>query len=240
MKLAFPFRKSSQIFFVVATLSLASVMAAAQQPDEATLIRRVDAAVKARIDHVASYTVTEHYAVYRSKDETHPAAEMTVKTLYQSASGKTYTILARSGSDLLQKHVLDTLLERERKINLPGNRESSWFTSANYEMHLQPGGYQQIDGRDCLALVITPRHKAPNMIEGTLLVDAKDGTIVRIDGTASESPSIFTGAAHVERHYLNIDGFAMATKARAVSDSFVLGQTIITIDYRDYQIQLHP
>jgi hypothetical protein len=234
------FRKLGTNYFAAAALIFASLAASAQQPDEATLIRRVDAAVKARVDHVASYTVTEHYAVYRGKDETHPAAEMTVKTLYQSASGKTYTILSRSGSDFLQKHVLDTLLERERKINLPGNRESSWFTSANYVMRLQPGGFQQLDSRDCLALAITPRHKAPNMIEGTLLVDAKDGTIVRIDGTASESPSIFTGAAHVERHYVNVSGFAMATNARAVSDSFVLGQTIITIDYRDYQIQLRP
>jgi len=32
----------------------------------------------------------------------------------------------------------------------------------------------------------------------------------------------------------------MATNARAVSESFLLGRTIITIDYRDYQIQLRP
>jgi hypothetical protein len=32
----------------------------------------------------------------------------------------------------------------------------------------------------------------------------------------------------------------MATQARAVSDSFLLGQTVVTIDYRDYQIQLNP
>jgi hypothetical protein len=30
----------------------------------------------------------------------------------------------------------------------------------------------------------------------------------------------------------------MATQARAVSDSFLLGRTIVTIEYRDYQIQL--
>jgi len=40
------------------------------------------------------------------------------------------------------------------------------------------------------------------------------------------------------REYVSIKGFGMATKARAVSDSFILGRTTVTIDYRDYQIQL--
>jgi hypothetical protein len=42
------------------------------------------------------------------------------------------------------------------------------------------------------------------------------------------------------RQYANVSGFGMATQARAVSDSFLLGQTIVTIDYRDYHIQLAP
>jgi hypothetical protein len=213
---------------------------AAQQPDAASVIQQIDAAVKARVDHVAAYTVTEHYAVYRGKDETHPAAEMTVKTQYRKETGKSYTILLRSGSQFIQNHVLNTLLENEQKINLPGNREASWLTSANYEMQLKPGGVLRLDGRDCLAVAITPRRKAPNMIEGTVWVDAKDGSIVRIEGVMSQSPSIFTGPAHVMRRYANVNGFGMATQARAVTDSVLLGQTVITIDYRDYQVQLVP
>ncbi len=212
----------------------------AQQPDSAKVIGLVDAAVKARIDHIESYTVTEHYAVYRGKDETQPAAEMTVQTVYRKDSGKSYTILSESGSEFIRNHVLRTVLDNEKTLNLPGTVEHSWFTSANYEMQLKPGGSQLLDGRQCLALAITPRRKATNMIEGTILVDAKDGSIVQLDGTATQSASIFTGAAQVMRHYANVNGFAMATQARAVSDSFILGRTTVTIDYRDYKIQLRP
>jgi hypothetical protein len=212
----------------------------AQQPDSASIIGLIDAAVKARIDHVESYTVTEHYAVYRGKDETHPAAEMTVQTLYRKDSGKSYTILSESGSEFIRSHVLLKLLDEEKNINLPGIREHSWFTSANYEMQLKPGSVQLIDGRECLALAIHPKRKATNMIEGTLMVDAKDGSIVQLEGTATQSPSIFTGAAQVMRHYVNVNGFSMATQARAVSDSFLLGRTTVTIDYSDYKIQLRP
>jgi len=228
--------------FAAASLSVCPgiVSLPAQQLDAASVIQRVDAAVKARIDHVAAYTVTEHYAVYRGKDVTQPAAEMTVRTEYKAETGKNYTILSQSGSGLIHKYVLEPLLDHEKEINLPGNREGSWLTSANYEMQLKPGGVQRLDGRDCVALAIVPKRKAPNMIEGTLWVDAKDGSIVRIEGTASQSPSIFVGPAQVTRWYVNMDGYSMATQARAASDSFLLGRTTVTIDYRDYQFQLRP
>ena len=40
------------------------------------------------------------------------------------------------------------------------------------------------------------------------------------------------------RQYANINGFPQATHVRAVSKSFMFGKTIVTIDYRDYHIQL--
>jgi outer membrane lipoprotein-sorting protein len=221
-------------------LWLGAAATSAQQPDSAKVIGQVDAAVKARIDHIEGYTVTEHYAVYRGKEETHPAAEMTVQTVYRKDSGKSFTILSESGSEFIRNHVLRTVLDNEKTLNLPGTVEHSWLTSANYEMQLKPGGVQLLDGRQCLALAITPRRKATNMIDGTILVDAKDGSIVQLDGTATQSASIFTGAAQVMRHYVKVNGFAMATQARAVSNSFILGQTTVTIDYRDYKIQSRP
>jgi hypothetical protein len=215
-----------------------AAFAQASQPDEASIIRGVDAAVKARVDAIASYTVTEHYSVYRNNDETHPAAEMTVKTTYRQESGKSYEILSETGSALLQKMVLHSILDEEKRINEPGNREASWITSANYEMKLKPGGPQPLDGRTCYAIAINPKVKAHNLIVGTLWVDSKDETIVRLEGTASKSVSVFTGPAQVMRQYISIDGFGEATHARAVSNSTLFGQTVVTIDYRDYSIQL--
>lgn len=215
--------------------ALGAAIIAAQQLNSMAVIRLVDAAVKARVDHVASYTVTEHYTVFRGNDETHPAAEMTVRTDYRRESGKTYTILSESGSEFLRTHVLHTILENEKLINQPGTREHLWLTSANYSMQLKPG-VKILDGRDCAALAVTPRRKAANMIDGTLWVDVKDGTLVRMEGNATQSPSIFTGPAHLMRDYVNVNGFSMATHARAVSESFLLGRTVITIEYWDYQL----
>jgi outer membrane lipoprotein-sorting protein len=227
--------RSLAIFFLA---GFGTMALPAQQPDSAAVIQRIDAAVKARFENVLGYTVTEHYAVYRNHDEVHPVAEMTVKTNYSKATGKAYTILSQSGSQIIRNLVLGAILDNEKNINLPANREASWITSANYEMKLKPGPAEQFDGRDCLALTLTPRRKSPYLINGTLWVDANDGSIVQIQGTASRSSSVFTGPTQMMRHYANLSGFAQATHARATSDSFLFGQTIVTIDYLNYQVQL--
>jgi hypothetical protein len=230
---------TAQALVIVCFLpALTTTTVRAQQPDAAAVIRGIDAAVHARFDSIAEFTVTEHYAVFRGKDATKPMAEMTVKTLYKRDEGKSYTILSQSGPDIVKKMAFSSLLDNEKRINDPVTREASWFISANYEMKLRPGGPQLLDGRECFVLDITPKHKAPNLIVGTMWVDAKDESLVQIQGMASKSPSIWAGPTQMMRQYVNIHGFAMATHARAESSSFLFGQTVVTIDYSDYQIKL--
>jgi hypothetical protein len=234
-------RRFQTLHAIVALLLLIAPGAAAtraQSPDQAAVIRKVDAAVAARVDNVLGFSDVEHYSVYRGGDETHPAAEMTVRDTYKKGVGKEYTELSQSGSGMVLHFGLKPLIDNEKTINLPGNVEKSWFTSANYEMTLKPGGVQRLNGRDCYVLAIKPRGKATNLIIGTLWADAKDGSLVQIEGVASKSPSAFAGTTHMMRQYANINGFAMAIHARAESTSMLFGRTVVTIDYSDYRLQL--
>jgi outer membrane lipoprotein-sorting protein len=236
------FRVSPTLSVILAAsiLSFHGSLTLAQPSDTASVVRLVDAAVKARIDNVAGYTVTEHYAVYRSNDEIHPAAEMIVRTTYERNSGKSYMIVSQSGSTVMRNLVLNTILDNEKQMNRPGIRESAWITSANYEMKLERIGTEPLDGRECLLLTLIPKRKAPYLFEGTLWVDSKDGSIVQLQGTASKNSSMVTGPTQVVRQYANIGGFSEATHVKAVSNSSMFGETIVKIDYRDYQIQLRP
>ncbi len=219
---------------------LAGLSAApAQAPDASAIIRSVDAAVASRVDNVLGFTDTEHYAVYRGSDETHPAAEMTVTDTYKMGVGKVYAVQSQSGSSILIKFGLEPLLENEKTINLPGNVEKSWFVSANYEMKSRPGTVQ-LNGRACYVVDVTAKRKAANTINGSIWVDAGDGSLVQIDGIATEAASVFSGPAHMMRQYANVNGFAMAMHARAVSDSGLLGRTVVTVDYSNYQLQVRP
>ncbi|WP_109485489.1 hypothetical protein [Occallatibacter savannae] len=210
----------------------------AQQPDPSAIIRDLDAANISRHNNVLEYSNIERYVVYRGEDQTHPAAEMTVRVTYKKGAGKSYTVLKQSGSAVVLKFGLYPLLENEKAINDPSRVAQSWFTTANYDMQLKPGVTRVIDGRNCVAVAIAPHRKAPNMVEGTLWVDARDHTLVEVDGVASKKPSVFAGRTSMMRRYVKMTGYAMATHAHAESSSFLFGRTAVNIDYSDYQFQL--
>jgi len=209
-------------------------------PDGASVIGLVDANVQSRYEHVLGFTDIEHYAVFRGNDETRPAAEMTVKDTYKRGVGKTYTVLSQSGSALILRFGLKPLLETELTVNHPGNIELSWFNSANYDMKLKTAEVQHLDGRDCYVLDVIAKRKAPNTINGVIWVDAHDGSTVRIDGIASKNPSALAGSTHLMRQYVEVNGYPMALHARAESSSALLGRSVVTIDYSQYQLDLAP
>lgn len=208
----------------------------AQPNNNADFVQKIDAAVRARDSGIESYTVNEHYAVFRGKDEEHPAAEMLVKTTYLKNVGKTYTILEQSGSDLMRKEVLGAILDHEKEMSKPDSRAMAVITSANYDMEIK--GPEAKDGRNSIAILLKPKRISPYLFNGTIWADAQDGSIVALDGVAAKSASMMTGPSQVSRHYAMIGGFPMAIHASAVSNSWLLGRTVIKIDYTGYEI--HP
>ncbi len=225
---------------VLAPFTVAANPTVAPPPVLGGVVHGVDASVKNRLDRLAGYTVTEHYAVFRGKDETHPAAEMLVKTTYTRENGKSYEIVSQSGSSLWRNEVLHTLLDNEKRMSEPANVETALIDSKNYEMKLDPNPRQRLDDRDCLVLDITPRRNSEYLFKGRLWVNAQDYAIVQLQGTASKSAFFLASAAEVSRQYDEMDQLPMATHAQAVSGSALLGQTTVKIDYTNYQIQLIP
>lgn len=222
----------------VALLCASIVFAAAahsQQANSAAIIRGIDASVGTRNDSILEYTVTEHYAVFRNQDRERPAAEMTVKTTYKKDGGKSYAILNETGSSLLRKEVLERVLDNERLMSQPANRAMAIVTSANYIIAVK--GSETLNGRNCIAVSLEPRRSSPYLFKGTAWVDAKNYAIVQLQGVAARSHSMLTGPAQVFRQYAQISGLPMATHAKAVSSSWLVGQTTVTIDYTGYEIK---
>lgn len=208
------------------------------RPDvNAAILQGIDASVHARETNLLGYTVTEHYVVYRNHDEQHAVADMVVKTTYQRDVGKSFIIASLQGSMVMRK-MLEEVLATEKKMTQPANRITAVIISTNYEMAVK--GPAVVDGRNCVAVAIKPRKPSPYVFNGTVLVDAQNEAIVQLEGIAARSPTFLSGPSQIVRQYTMIDGFAMATHARAVSNSSLLGQTIVKIDYLDYQLQPQP
>src|SRR4051794_18906203 len=220
----------NRLIVAVAAISLflsGSTKSHGQAPDLATIVRGVDASVRDRLDRLASYTVTEHYAVFRGHDDTTATAEMLVKTTYRKETGKSFEVLSQNGSSLWRNEVLKSLLENEQRMSQPGNVESALINSSNYEMKLDKNASVTLNGRQCLVLDITPRRKSQYLFKGQLWVDAHDYAIVQLKGIAAKSAIFLANAADVTRQYGEIDSLPMATHAEAVSGSALLGQTVV-------------
>ena len=153
--------KHLRVFFVIIPMLAAGFTVAQQPPDITTIVHGVDASVKNRIDHLAGYTVTEHYAVFRGKDETHPAAEMLVKTTYRKQQGKSYEIISQSGSSFWRNEVLATLLSNEKHMSQPRQRGDGANRQRQLRDELDANARERLNGRDCLVLDINPRRTQP-------------------------------------------------------------------------------
>ncbi|HWE83657.1 MAG TPA: hypothetical protein VG267_01840 [Terracidiphilus sp.] len=225
-------------FLLVLAACCSAGVCAAPEIDSQSVMQGVDRSVAYRDDQLLSYTVTEHYTVFRNDDNAHPAAEMTVKTTYAKNVGKSYQIVSESGPALLQKEVLGRALENEKTLNEPANRAQELITSANYEMTVE--GEQALDGRDCFLVAITPRRISPFLFKGKIWVDAANEDIARLNGVAAKSASVLTGPAQLERRYGEVDGLPMATHASATVSSWLLGPTRVEIEYSNYAITRRP
>lgn len=231
----FPNRLFASLACLCLLLPGGTVGRAQSQPDpNAAILQGIDASVRAREHNLLGYTVTEHYVVYRNHDEQRAAADMVVNTTYKRDVGKNFNVVSMQGSMLMRK-MLEEVLATEKKMTQPANRITAVIAPTNYEMAVK--GPAVVDGRNCIAVAIKPRKPSPYVFDGTVLVDARNEAIVELEGIASKSPTFFSGPSHVLRQYTMIDGFAMATHTRAESNSSLLGQTIVKIDYTGYQLQ---
>ncbi len=94
-----------------------------------------------------------------------------------------------------------------------------------------------MNGRDCYVLDLKARRNTPYLVNGKAWVDAKTYLLVRIQGTQSKSSSLLAGIPLITRDFADISGFAMAVHEEIEAHNFLLGQTVIKIDYDGYDIQ---
>ncbi len=204
---------------------------AAQLPPESTVIQARDAA-ELRETRVAGYTVTEQYALRCSRFNI--SAQMTVATVYKRDHGKTRTVISRSGSPTLQSKVFDRLLREEGEMSRGDVRRQTLVDSNNYTMHV--AAEEVRSNRKCYVVELTPKRASTHLLKGRAWIDAEDGSLIRIEGRPSSSPSFITGRPLIVREFQKVGEFWLAKSSHAVSDSFLFGRTELQIDYIDYHV----
>ncbi|MCU1259747.1 MAG: putative sigma regulatory protein MucB/RseB [Bryobacterales bacterium] len=196
------------------------------------VVQAIDKAQQDREERLNGYTVTEHYTIRNSRFAA--PAEMTVSITYVKGAGKKYHVISRSGPSFLQTHVLDRLLSEQEQLSRGEKRAKILVTSANYQIKLI--GKENLNGRLCDVVELNPRTKSPHLLKGKAWVDSASQLLLRIEGKPTASLSFLAGRPSVVRDYAEVDGFSLAEKSHAVSESFLLGKTDLTIEYTGYRV----
>jgi hypothetical protein len=156
--------------------------------------------------------------------------------MYQKSTGNTYTTVSKAGSSMLRSRAIEPALESERQVNDPAMRQQVMLTADNYEFEVEPAK-SSLNGRDCFVLDLKARRNTPYLVNGKAWVDAKTYLLVRIRGTQSKSSSMLAGMPLITRDFADVSGFAMVVHEEIEAHNFLLGQTVIKIDYDGYDIQ---
>ena len=221
-----------RLTLAAAFLPLWSHAASAQAPPK-DLVQRIDNAQSARETELAGYRVTEHYYVLRNGNP-QPVAVAVVNSIYKRGEGKEFNVTSRSGSSFLQRNLIDRVLTEEKNISNGELRKSVLVTSANYTMEFVRS--EQLAGRDCFVVKLTPKRKSPYLVNGQVWIDAQTYDIVHIEGRPSAAPSMWVGLPMIRRDYQKLQGFSMAREAHSESKNFFFGTTVLKIDYTNYHI----
>ena len=185
----------------------------------------------ARFERFEAYTRTQHYSV--TTDRFGLKADLVVRMRRDRLKGKTYEVISRSGSQVIQSHVFDALLEAEVSTNQQGAGEL--LTQENYSFRFT--GEEQFGGRTCYVLESEPKHKDKHLLKGRIWVDAGDFGIVHVEGRPSESLSFWVGRPMVVQDFTKIEGFWWASQRRSYIDNVFLGKSDLAIEYSDYQFE---
>ncbi len=217
----------------VVALSFAAAHGSAQDSvaDQRRIIDGMLREQASRFERFESYTRVQHYAV--TTDRFGLKAEMVARFHRDRVNGKTYEVLSRSGSSVIQSHVFDALLQAEVSVHQQSGGEL--LTPENYTFRLLK--QEEYAGQLCYVLASEPKRKDKHLLRGTIWVDAEDFGIVHVEGKPSESLSFFVGRPMIVQDFTKLSGFWWATRRRSYIDNMFLGKANLVIEYSDYQFE---
>jgi hypothetical protein len=222
---------------VCGCLALAAALAifAADEgnPDQQRIVEGMMRAQATRFERFEGYSRLQHYSVTTSRFDL--KADLVARIHRDRVRGKSYEVISRSGSPVIQSHVFDALLEAEvDSSKQTGNGEL--LTTENYSFHLT--GQEDYAGRHCYVLTTEPRHKDKRMLKGRIWIDSGDFGVVHVEGKPSDSLSFFVGRPMIVQDFTKIQGYWWVSRRHSYIDNMFLGKAELVIDYSDYQFEL--
>jgi hypothetical protein len=183
-----------------------------------------------RFDHIGSFSRLQHYAV--TTDRFGLKAELVARVHRDRRQGKTYEIISRSGSQVIQSHVFDPLLEAEVETS---HHAPELLTREFYSFRL--AGEATFGGHRCYLIETEPKQREKRLLKGKLWLNKDDYGIVHVEGKPTESLSFWVGKPMILQDFTKLGGYWWAARRHSYIDNMWLGKADLVIDYSDYQFE---
>jgi hypothetical protein len=220
----------STLAIMISAVTIASAQTSDPLPSADDVVARMMQFDGQRQSELAGYTAIRRYAAVNKKRH----AEMLVRVSCDSSGAKEFTIVSEEGSGSIRKHVFYKLLSEETEASRRGTRAGTRLIPDNYEFRMV--GRENLETGPAYVLSVIPKTPNKYLIEGKIWVDAKDYSIVRIEGQPARNPSFWVRRVHFVHTYQEVDQFWFASSTRTTSEIRIFGESELTIDNSDYTL----
>lgn len=145
-----------------------------------------------------------------------------------------YSGVHYQGDGFVKTQVINKFLQSEVE-HIKDDPRASAITEANYKFSYK--GMQTIDNRVTHVFQIKPKQKRPGLFKGKIYLDAYAGTLRRIEGRVSKSPSFFIRSIDFVQDFDEVDGFTMPTRLQSTTRARVIGRAVVSIVHRAYVLK---
>jgi hypothetical protein len=147
-----------------------------------------------------------------------------------------YSSVRYQGDGFVKTQVINKFLQAEVD-HIKDDPRASAINEANYKFSYK--GTQTLDGHMTHVFHIKPKQKRPGLFKGKIYLDAYSGTLRRMEGRVSKSPSFFIRSIDFVQDFDEVDGFTMPTRLQSTTRARVIGRAIVSIVHRAYVLKSH-
>ena len=229
----YPFKIVSGLLLSACLLSLHArtpAATASKLPPEEVLTR-MEQRFEAQIRLLESYQARRTYSVVHSLLE--EPGKLVVEEQYSAPGLRTFRVVERSGSSVVQDKVFSRLLAVEQATTPETVRRDLDLNRRNYRFTYER--YDPVAGAYIFAA--EPRGSNPYLLRGKVWINAQDFGVQRIEGEPVERHSVFVRQTRFVHDFARFGEFWFPVRHQSETDLFLFGRAVLRINYYNYHWQ---
>jgi hypothetical protein len=158
--------------------------------------------------------------------------EFELQRYYAAPRTLTFKPIHFSGDSFVKTNVIARVLQSEVDHLQKDDLSLTALSPANYKFSYK--GTAAIDDRTVHVYQVKPRKKRTGLFKGRIFLDAHTGSLVRAEGAAVKSPSLFIKNIDFVQDYADVGAFTFPVHIHSEARTRLVGRAIVDIYERQY------